>query len=76
VSVTRIPEARSAGLDKFFHILVDWNQYLSPVAAQVLPGSGLTLCCWLPTRRNGQQQGVIDTLSSAQLSSVVNPAAG
>jgi uncharacterized membrane protein YphA (DoxX/SURF4 family) len=26
-----------AGLDKFFHFLVNWDQYLSPLATQVLP---------------------------------------
>ena len=27
-----------AGLDKFFHVLVDWDQYLSPIAQRVLGG--------------------------------------
>ena len=31
-----------AGLDKFFHVLVNWDQYLAPVAANVLPFSGHT----------------------------------
>lgn len=26
-----------AGLDKFFHILVDWDQYLAPQAIELLP---------------------------------------
>ena len=26
-----------AGLDKFFHFLVNWNQYLSPLVTQTLP---------------------------------------
>jgi len=26
-----------AGLDKFFHLLVNWDQYLAPVVTQVLP---------------------------------------
>jgi len=26
-----------AGVDKFFHVLVNWDQYLSPLAAQMLP---------------------------------------
>src|SRR5438094_1141286 len=26
-----------AGLDKFFHVLVNWDQYLTPVVTQVLP---------------------------------------
>jgi hypothetical protein len=26
-----------AGLDKFFHVLVDWNRYLAPAIADVLP---------------------------------------
>jgi hypothetical protein len=29
-----------AGVDKFFHLLVDWDQYLAPVAARMLPFSG------------------------------------
>ena len=29
-----------AGLDKFFHVLVDWNQYLSPQVMNLLPISG------------------------------------
>lgn len=29
-----------AGLDKFFHILTDWNMYLSPAVAALLPVSG------------------------------------
>ena len=28
-----------AGLDKFFHLLVNWDQYLAPVVAQALPVS-------------------------------------
>jgi hypothetical protein len=32
-----------AGLDKFFHLLVNWDQYLAPLAARVLPVSGQTL---------------------------------
>jgi uncharacterized membrane protein YphA (DoxX/SURF4 family) len=31
-----------AGLDKFFHLLVNWDQYLAPLATQVLPVSGHT----------------------------------
>jgi hypothetical protein len=31
--------ATLAGLDKFFNILADWNSYVSPVAAQLLPFS-------------------------------------
>jgi hypothetical protein len=31
-----------AGLDKFFHLLVNWDQYLAPTATQVLPVSGHT----------------------------------
>ena len=31
-----------AGLDKFFYLLVNWDQYLAPVAARVLPVSGHT----------------------------------
>jgi len=27
-----------AGLDKFFHLLVDWDMYLSPIAQRVLGG--------------------------------------
>jgi len=26
-----------AGIDKFFHYLVDWNMYLSPMAARLIP---------------------------------------
>jgi hypothetical protein len=29
-----------AGADKFFHFLVDWDQYLSPLATRFLPVSG------------------------------------
>ena len=29
-----------AGLDKFFNVLTDWEMYLSPTAAAVLPMSG------------------------------------
>jgi uncharacterized membrane protein YphA (DoxX/SURF4 family) len=29
-----------AGLDKFFHVLVDWDKYLSPTANNVLAGHG------------------------------------
>ena len=29
-----------AGLDKFFHVLVDWDKYLSPAATNVLGGYG------------------------------------
>lgn len=31
-----------AGLDKFLHLLVNWDQYLAPLAARVLPVSGHT----------------------------------
>ena len=31
--------ATLAGLDKFFNILTDWGNYVSPVAAQLLPFS-------------------------------------
>lgn len=31
--------ATLAGLDKFFNILADWDRYISPVAAQLLPVS-------------------------------------
>ena len=31
-----------AGLDKFFHLLVNWDIYLAPVATRVLPVSGHT----------------------------------
>ena len=31
-----------AGLDKFFHFLVNWDQYLAPIATRVLPVSGHT----------------------------------
>jgi hypothetical protein len=29
-----------AGLDKFFHLLVNWDQYLAPIAARILGGYG------------------------------------
>ena len=29
-----------AGLDKFFHLLVNWDQYLAPVANRLLGGHG------------------------------------
>jgi uncharacterized membrane protein YphA (DoxX/SURF4 family) len=29
-----------AGLDKFFNLLTDWQQYLSPLALKILPMSG------------------------------------
>src|SRR5687767_4417879 len=31
-----------AGLDKFFHLLVNWDQYLAPLAERLLPVSGHT----------------------------------
>lgn len=31
-----------AGLDKFFHLLVDWDQYLAPQAVPFLPVTGHT----------------------------------
>jgi hypothetical protein len=31
-----------AGLDKFFHLLVNWDQYLAPAIARMLPMSGHT----------------------------------
>src|SRR5262245_27294043 len=31
-----------AGLDKFFNILTDWTQYLSPIAKRVLPVTSTT----------------------------------
>jgi hypothetical protein len=31
-----------AGFDKFFHFLVNWDQYFAPLAARVLPVSGHT----------------------------------
>jgi hypothetical protein len=31
-----------AGVDKFFHFLVNWDQYLAPVAMRILPVSGHT----------------------------------
>jgi hypothetical protein len=32
-----------AGLDKFFHVLVNWDQYLPPVVNQLVGGHGHTL---------------------------------
>ena len=31
-----------AGVDKFFHLLVNWDQYLAPLAARLLPVNGHT----------------------------------
>src|SRR6186997_1022791 len=31
-----------AGLDKFFHLLVNWDQYLAPVVTQIIPVTGHT----------------------------------
>lgn len=31
-----------AGMDKFFHLLVDWDQYLAPWVVNVLGGNGHT----------------------------------
>jgi hypothetical protein len=31
-----------AGVDKFFHFLVNWDQYLAPTVARMLPMSGHT----------------------------------
>jgi hypothetical protein len=31
-----------AGMDKFFHFLVNWDQYLSPLIVRMLPVSGHT----------------------------------
>ena len=31
-----------AGLDKFFHLLVNWDQYLAPLVTRVLPVGGHT----------------------------------
>jgi hypothetical protein len=31
-----------AGLDKFFHLLVNWDTYLAPVVTHILPVSGHT----------------------------------
>jgi uncharacterized membrane protein YphA (DoxX/SURF4 family) len=32
----------AAGVDKFFHFLVNWDQYLSPLVTRALPISGHT----------------------------------
>lgn len=32
----------AAGIDKFFHFLVNWDQYLAPTVARMLPMSGHT----------------------------------
>lgn len=34
--------ATLAGLDKFFNVLADWSNYISPIALQLLPVSGDT----------------------------------
>jgi hypothetical protein len=31
-----------AGVDKFFHVLINWDQYLAPMVAQYLPVTGHT----------------------------------
>src|SRR5947209_6998293 len=31
-----------AGLDKFFHLLVDWDRYLAPLVTQIVPVSAHT----------------------------------
>jgi len=31
-----------AGLDKFFHLLVNWDQYLAPIVTEYLPVAGQT----------------------------------
>ena len=31
-----------AGVDKFFHLLVNWDQYLAPIVTQYLPVTGHT----------------------------------
>jgi len=31
-----------AGVDKFFHLLVNWDQYLAPLVTRILPFSGHT----------------------------------
>jgi hypothetical protein len=36
-----------AGLDKFFHFLVDWDQYLSPTIASMLPVTGPTFMLFI-----------------------------
>src|SRR5436190_22163391 len=36
-----------AGLDKFMHILTDWDQYLAPVVAGMLPVSGHTFMLFI-----------------------------
>ena len=33
-----------AGLDKFFHLLVNWDQYLPEVVAKMSPVPGTRLC--------------------------------
>jgi hypothetical protein len=40
LQITLGTTAFAAGLDKFFNLLTDWEQYLSPVAARRLPMSG------------------------------------
>ena len=36
-----------AGADKFFNILTDWTQYLSPTLAGMLPVSSATIMTWV-----------------------------
>jgi hypothetical protein len=33
-----------AGLDKFLHLLANWDQYLAPAIARMLPFSGMHSC--------------------------------
>jgi hypothetical protein len=40
VSFTVVPIV--AGLDKFFHVLVNWNAYLAPIVDRALAGHGHT----------------------------------
>jgi hypothetical protein len=36
-----------AGLDKFFHLLVNWDQYLPPIVNNLTAVTAINCCCWL-----------------------------
>jgi hypothetical protein len=38
-SSSAIPSSRSSGLDKFFEVLTDWEQYLAPWIDDIVPGT-------------------------------------
>src|SRR5256885_14811946 len=56
----------AAGVDKFFHFLVNWDQYLSPLVTRVLPVSGHTFMLGV---------GVIEIVAGV-LGAVLSPIGG